>query len=178
MIKIKRKGYLYNENYKFYKCIYISRVYDVLKNKQYVPGPYNRFIIYEPKKRLICSQGMLDKTINHLISRYILYPAILPCLIDENVASRMNLGTNAGLELRKYFNSVCRQQYNDEFYVLKCDISKFFYSINHDILKKKLKRRIKDKDALNIVFQIIDSEPEGLNIRFNDKSSLSYFLFK
>ena len=29
------------------------------------------------------------------------------------------------------------------YYILKCDISKFFSSINHDILKQKLERRIK-----------------------------------
>lgn len=51
-----------------------------------------------------------------------------------------------------------------KYYILKCDISKFFASINHDILKSKLKRRIKDKDALNIVFAIIDSDDDGLSI--------------
>lgn len=72
---MKRKGYLYKNIYKFeniisaynevckntqnkkrvanlkeYKTIYISRVHDILLNKKYVVGPYNKFIIYEPKK--------------------------------------------------------------------------------------------------------------------------------
>ena len=50
------------------------------------------------------------------------------------------------------------------YYILKCDISKFFASINHDILKKKLCKKIKDKEALKIVFDIIDSDSNGLSI--------------
>ena len=50
------------------------------------------------------------------------------------------------------------------YYILKCDISKFFSSINHDILKKKLSKKIKDKEALKIVFDIIDSDSNGLSI--------------
>ena len=53
----------------------------------------------------------------------------------------------------------------ENYYILKCDISKFFASINHDILKKKLLRRIKDPKALKIVFDIIDSDEQGLSIR-------------
>lgn len=47
---------------------------------------------------------------------------------------------------------------------MKCDISKFFASIDKEILKKKLLKRIKDKDALNIVFKVIDSQENGLGI--------------
>ena len=75
------------ENLKEYKNIYISRIHEILITKNYKVGPYNKFIIYEPKKRQIVSQNMQDKIINHLIARYILYPALLPCLLDINVAS-------------------------------------------------------------------------------------------
>lgn len=146
---------------KQYKSIYISRISTILKNKQYVVGPYNKFIIYEPKKREIVSQNSQDKIINHLVARHILYPAILPCLLDINVASRKNLGTSEGLRLVNKFHRNCKIKYG-KYYILKFDISKFFASIDHDILKKKIIRRIKDKDALKIVFDIIDSMPNGL----------------
>ena len=149
--------------FKEYKSIYISRIYNILSSKSYVPGPYNVFTIYEPKERRIVSQNMQDKIINHLVSRYILYPSLMPCLIDSNVASRINKGSRYGLELFKEFQRVCKIKY-DTYYILKCDISKFFASINHDILKEKLERRIKDKDSLNIVFSIIDSDTNGLSI--------------
>ena len=196
---MKRKGYLYQNLYKFeniqsafnevckntknkkkvarfkeYKCIYISRIYDILQTKTYKPGPYNVFTIYEPKKRRIVSQNMQDKVINHLVARHILYPALLPCLLDVNVASRKELGTSEGIRLAMNFHRVCKVKYKT-YYILKCDISKFFASINHDILKEKLRKRIKDKDALKIVFDIIDIEETGLSIGAMTSQILAIF---
>lgn len=185
---MKRKGYLYENIYDFnnivdayeevcrntknkkkveyfkeYKCIYISRIYNILKNEEYVVGPYNIFTIYEPKQRRIVSQNMQDKVINHLVARHILYPALLPCLLDFNVASRKNMGMKKGLELYNKYRNYYSNRFST-YYILKCDVSKFFASINHDILKQKLLRRIKDKKAIKIVFDIIDSDDEGLSI--------------
>lgn len=196
---MKRKGNLYQEIYKFenivnafnevcrntknkkkvakfkeYKCIYVSRIYNILKTKSYKPGPYNVFTIYEPKERRIVSQSMQDKVINHLVARHILYPAILPCLLDVNVASRKGLGTSEGIRLAMNFHRICKVKYKT-YYILKCDISKFFASIDHDILKKKIERRIKDKDALKIVFDIIDSEENGLSIGAMTSQVLAIF---
>ena len=162
------------ENFREYKCTYISRIYNILKSKSYVPGPYNVFTIYEPKERRIVSQNMQDKVINHLISRYILYPSLMSCLIDTNVASRKGLGTNEGIRLAMKFHQICKVKY-DTYYILKCDISKFFASIDHNVLKKKLIKRIKDKDALNIVFSVIDSDSEGLSIGNMSSQVLAIF---
>lgn len=151
------------EFFKEYKCIYISRIYNLLKEERYVVGPYNIFTIYEPKERRIVSQNMQDKVINHLIARHILYPSILPCLLDINVASRKNMGTKYGLELYKKYRKYFDTKYKT-YYILKCDISKFFASIDHNILKNKLSKKIKDKKALKIIFDIIDSDSEGLSI--------------
>ena len=107
--KNKRKVRNYKEN----KCIYISRIYNILKNKEYVVGKYNVFTIYEPKKRVIVSQNLQDKVINHLISRQILYPALIPCLINENVASIENKGTRYGLELAQKFHTICKMKYKE-----------------------------------------------------------------
>ena len=150
-------------NYKEYKCIYISRIYETLKNRTYEVGPYNVFTIYEPKQRKIVSQSLHDKVINHLVSREILMPSVIPCLVDENIASRKNMETKKGYELLNKYHRKCKLKYGN-YYILKCDISKFFASIDHERLKEKLKRRIKDKDALEIVFKIIDSEKQGLGI--------------
>lgn len=164
-------------NYKQYKCIYLTRIYQMLKNKNYTVGPYHVFTIYEPKKRRIVSQSIQDKIVNHLVSRHILYPAIVPCLIPENVASIKNKGTKEGLRLAFSFHQKCKIKYGT-YYILKCDISKFFASIDQTILKEKLKRKIKDKDALSIIFQIIDSEPSRLRYRKYDKSSTCHILSK
>ena len=161
-------------NFREYRCIYISRIYNTLMDKSYIPGPVNVFTIYEPKERRIVSQNMHDKVINHLVARFILYPAILPCLLDVNVASRQGLGTSKGIYLAMNFHRICKVKYNT-YYILKCDISKFFASIDHNILKEKVKRRIKDKDALKIVFDIIDSEENGLSIGAMTSQVLAIF---
>ena len=196
---MKRKGNLYNNIFKFenivnaynevakntknkkrvanlreYKAIYISRIYNILERKSYTPGPAHIFFIHEPKKRRIVSQNVQDKIINHLVARHILYPAILPCLIDANVASRIGYGTSYGLALAKEFHRICKIKYSN-YYILKCDISKYFASINHDILKEKIKKRIKDKDALKIVFDIIDTEENGLGIGAMTSQVLAIF---
>ena len=85
--------------YKEFKLINIYNVYNKLKNKTYEVGKFNIFYLYEPKRRRIVSQDMEDKLVNHLASRYILYPAIIPCLIDANCASRPNKGTYYALYL-------------------------------------------------------------------------------
>lgn len=168
--KNKRKVATYRE----YKCIYVSRIHNILKEKTYKPAPCNIFTIYEPKKRIIASQTMQDKVINHLVARYILYPAVLPCLLDINVASRQGMGTSEGIRLAKNFHRICKIKYKT-YYILKCDISKFFASIDHDILKEKLKRRIKDNDALKIVFDIIDNQKQGLDIGAMTSQVLAIF---
>ena len=98
-------------NFKEYRCIYISRIYTALKNKNYEVGPYNVFTIHEPKERRIVSQSIYDKVVNHLVSRHILYPAIIPCLIPENVASIKNKGTSEGLRLAFSFHNKCKIKY-------------------------------------------------------------------
>ena len=65
------------QNYKQYKCIYISRIYNILNSKTYEVGKYNVFTIYDPKQRRIVSQNLQDKVINHLVARHILYPSIM-----------------------------------------------------------------------------------------------------
>lgn len=149
--------------FKEYRCINIFKIYNTLKNREYVPGPYYVFTIYEPKERRIVSQRMFDKAVNHLVARYILQPAIFPCIIETNVASRPYKGTSAGLKYYYEFRRICDVKFG-KYYILKCDVKKFFASIDHEILKQKLKKRIKDKDALKIVFDIIDSEKDGLGI--------------
>lgn len=153
----------------------IEEIKTELKNDTYKVGPYNFFTIYEPKKRLIASQGMKDKIVNHMVARGILYPALLPSMLPYNVASRQQMGTRKGIEYVKQFREYYRKCGVEKYYVLKCDISKFFQSVNHKILKEKLRRKIKDPRALKIVFQIIDSYKEGLGIGSMTSQVLAIF---
>ena len=151
----KNKAKLENfENNYVSNMIYIK---EILENKTYKPGKYNIFIIKEPKIRLIMSQNIMDKIINHLVSKYFLVDIFDKTLIDTNVATRKGKGTSYGIKkLKQYLNKIK----GEEFYILKFDISKYFYNIDHDILKNILNKKIKDKNVINILNKIIDSTNE------------------
>ncbi len=162
------------ETLKEYENVYVTRIYNILKEENYKVGPYNIFTIYEPKERRIVSQSMQDKIVNHLVARHILYPALSSSLLDFNVASRKNMGMRKGLELYQKYRKYYQTRFGT-YYILKCDISKFFASINHDILKAKLLKKIKDKRAIKLVFDIIDSDSEGLSIGSMTSQVLAIF---
>lgn len=134
----------------------IVKIYNTLNNKHYNHLKYNIFIIREPKYRIIMSELMYDKIVNHLISKYVLIPTLSRKLIDQNVATRTGKGSKEGIRyMKKYINSI-KENY-DNVYVLKCDISKYFYNINHEILINKLSHENFDKDILKILINIINS---------------------
>lgn len=134
----------------------IVKIYNTLKNKHYNHLKYNIFIIKEPKYRIIMSELMYDKIVNHLISKYVLIPTLSRKLIEQNVATRTGKGSKEGIRyMKKYINSI-KENY-DNVYILKCDISKYFYNIDHEILINKLSHENFDKDILRVLINIISS---------------------
>lgn len=139
------------ENNYVSNMIYIKKI---LEEKNYTPGRYNIFLIKEPKLRIIMSQNIIDKIINHVVSQYFLINIFESSLVEENVATRKNKGTKEGIVLlKKYLNEIK----NEKFYVLKFDISKYFFNLDHEIIKELLEHKIKDKDVLRILYDIVDS---------------------
>lgn len=134
----------------------IVKIYNTLKNKHYNHLKYNIFIIQEPKYRIIMSELMYDKIVNHLISKYVLIPTLSRKLIEQNVATRTGKGSKEGIRyMKQYINSI-KENY-DNVYILKCDISKYFYNIDHEILINKLSHENFDKDILRVLINIISS---------------------
>lgn len=156
-IRINTKNKVKLERFENNYVSNIVYIKNILKNRSYIPGRYNIFIIKEPKIRLIMSQNVIDKMINHLVSKYFLVDVFEKSLIKENIATRENKGTHYGIKLLK---SYINELKNKEFYVLKFDISKYFYNIDHKIVKELLKRKIKDKEVLDILFKIINTTNE------------------
>lgn len=142
--------------FEFFLASNLITILWVLRNRRYVHGKYNIFLITDPKFRIIMSENISDKIVNRLVSEYILFPVLEKKLISTNVATRKNKGTKAGIYyMKKYINKL-KENY-DNFYVLKCDIYKFFYSIDHDVLIKQLKKVYDDIDIINIIVEIINS---------------------
>lgn len=136
----------------------IYNIYTSLYNKTYIPYKYTIFMIFEPKPRIVMSQCINDKIVNHFISKYYLLPYLDNKLIDANVATRVNKGTSYANKLMvKYINNLRMIDKNKDIYVLKIDISKYFYNINHNILIEFFKKDIADENIINLI-KIILSE--------------------
>ena len=100
------------------------------------------------------SQSISDKIVNHLITRKILIPKLERFLDFRNVATRKNKGRDYGIMLVKKYLEYYK--YKDNCFVLKLDISKYFYNIDHDVLKRLLKSKL-DSNEYRIICNIIDS---------------------
>lgn len=134
----------------------ILNILMLLNNHKYKFGKYRIFFINDPKYRIIMSENINDKIVNHLVAKYILLEALEPKLIDTNVATRKGKGTKYAFQtFIKYINIL--KTTKKEIYILKIDIKKYFYNIDHEILLKKIERYIKDKESLNIIKKIIDT---------------------
>lgn len=144
------------EKFNDYYSINIINIKNIINSGNYIPGKYNIFLVREPKIRIIMSQNITDKVINHLIAKYFLIDVFDKTLVDFNIATRLNKGTHYGIKLTKKYLNEMKIKY-DTFYYLKFDISKYFYNIDHEIVKKLINKKIKDKKVINIINNIIDS---------------------
>lgn len=134
----------------------IMNICRTLKDKTYIPSRYRTFLIFEPKPRLVMSQTIRDKIVNHFIANFYLIPYLENKLIDSNVATRKGKGSQYAMELlKKYYQKILTQNPGQEIYCLKIDISKYFYSIDHEILLQKLKKAILDQDVINLIATVI-----------------------
>ena len=102
------------------------------------------------------SQSIKDKIVNHLVAKYFLVDVFESSFIDSNVATRKNKGTHYGLSLFKKYLNIMKNKYKC-FYILKFDIEKYFYNIDHNIVKELIRNKIKDKKVIDILDKIIDT---------------------
>ena len=141
-------------NFSFFLYSNLFEILFKLKTNTYKFSKYNIFLIKDPKYRIIMSDQMSDKIVNHLIAYKILIPALEKSLISQNVATRKNMGSKkAYYYFEKYANSLKNSK---NVYVLKIDIKKYFYNINHEILINMLKTKIKNKSVIKLVTDIIN----------------------
>ncbi len=141
-IKNKRKLLKFESS----KINYLVEIKRILENNLYDGGYYNIFVIFDPKIRVIMSQRLIDKIINHYLTKYILYPKLEHLLIDENCATRKDMGTSYAIKhLKKDIEYFKRYK---EFYFLKFDIKKYFYSIDQKVLLAILEKNLTDDEYI------------------------------
>ena len=147
-----------------------------LQSHTYRLSPYNTFKVYEPKERVVMSNSYKDKVVQHALCDNVLEPRVRSTFIKDNYASQVGKGTHFGLERLEGFMRRFYRVRGVDGWVLKCDISKYFYNIKHDALKSLIRKYISDPDCLWLLDMIIDST-EGMDdfyLIHEDKEYLRY----
>ena len=127
-----------------------------LKDDSYRHGPYQSFYIKDPKLRHIHKSSIRDRVVHHAVVR-ILEPIFDPSFIFDSYSSREGKGTHKAIQRFKRFAWKLSQNNTKPVWVLKLDIRKFFDSIDHEILFKLIKKKVKDERALGLVKEMINS---------------------
>lgn len=122
----------------------------------YHHGSYKSFYINDPKPRHIHKATVRDRVLHHAVFN-VLNRIFEPTFIANSFSCRVEKGTHKGVDaLERGIRKVSRN-YSGPCFALKCDIRKFFFSVDHQILKEILARRVKDIYALKLCDEIIDS---------------------
>ncbi len=130
-----------------------------LLEKNYHHGAYRDFQIHDPKKRLISAAPYRDRVVHHALCN-IIEPIFDRRFIHDSYACRIGKGTHAAM---KRYSVFARKNK----YVLKCDIRKYFQSIDQAVLLRIIKRTISCRDTLWLIEQIVSSRrDEGGEVYF------------
>ncbi len=125
----------------------IINLINTIKNNKYHLGNYRSFIIREPKVRDIKALPYVDRIVHQWYVEEFIKPYIIPRFINTSCACIDGRGTHFASDTLQKYMRIFKRNHND-FWILKCDISKFFYNINLDILFSIISRNIEDKKLL------------------------------
>lgn len=134
----------------------IFELHEELKDGYYKPQAYSQFRINDPKPRLISKAMVRDRLVHHAIYR-VLYPLFDQTFIFDSYSCRVGKGTHKAFERLQQQIRVCSKNYTRPCFALKCDIRKFFDTIDHEIVLNLLGRKISDPGLLGLLSEIIGS---------------------
>jgi retron-type reverse transcriptase len=154
--KLKQPGIIEHDRYREDN---ILKLHEMLKNKTYKTSEYVTFPIYEPKERIIFKLPYFPDRITHHAVMNILEPLFVSAFTADTYSCIKGKGIHAAANAVK--NAL--KNIKGTQYCLKLDVRKFYPTINHDILKQLLRKKIKDRDLLWLLDEIIDST-DGLPI--------------
>lgn len=138
----------------------LAVLYKEIHNGEYRPKPYFQFVVYEPKERIIHAPVFRDIVVQHAIYR-IIYGIFNRTFISTNFACRIGYGTHQASD----YTQKALRVYNENLYTLKLDIRKFFYSINRNILRALIERKIKDNRLVDVMMMFAEGDgPLGIPI--------------
>jgi len=127
----------------------VLRLSAALAAGSWQPSGYRFFEVHEPKRRLIAAAPFGDRVVHHALCR-LLQPALERRFIARSFSCQVGKGTTAAREC-------CRRLVNGHRYVLKCDVAKFFPSLDHAVLLEKLAALIACPGILELCRRILAS---------------------
>lgn len=127
----------------------LFRLQAELRTGAYHPGTYKAFLIHDPKTRMISAAPFRDRVVHHALCQ-VIEPLFEPAFIYDTYANRKGKGSHKGIKR-------CQQYLQAYSFVLKADIRKYFPSIDHDILKSIIRKKITCPDTLRLINLIIDA---------------------
>ena len=127
----------------------IIEIMKQLKNKSYVFGEYKTFIITDPKEREISAAPYKDRVVHHAICN-IIEPIIDKAMIYDTYACRKGKGTHKAITRAEEFIKGSK-------WILKIDIKKYFFTIDHEILLSKITDKIGDKEVIAVISDIMNT---------------------
>lgn len=127
-----------------------------LKSKTYRHGSYKSFYVHDPKQRHIHKANVMDRVVHHLLYTF-LYKLFNKSFIYDSYSCRLEKGTHKGVGRLEVFTRKVSQNYTTDCWTLKCDIRKFFASVDQKILLSLLRKKIYDEDIVWLLEQIIYS---------------------
>lgn len=134
----------------------IFNLHDELVNKIYKHNPYEDFYICDPKRRHIHKASIRDRVMHQALFR-VLYNMFDKHFIFDSYSSRNDKGTHAGVSRLNDAIRKVSKNWTATAWVLKCDVRKFFDSIDHEILRELITEKIDDKDILWLIDSIFES---------------------
>ncbi|KKR03899.1 MAG: RNA-directed DNA polymerase (Reverse transcriptase) [Parcubacteria group bacterium GW2011_GWF2_39_13b] len=134
----------------------IFRLHRGLRGRSYRHSGYKSFYVRDPKQRHIHKAEVRDRILHHAVFS-VLNPIFEPTFISHSFSCRIDKGAHKGVLAVEKMIRKETQNYFRPCYILKCDIRKFFATVNHEILVNILKQRIKDKKAIWLIREIVDS---------------------
>lgn len=137
----------------------ILMLHDSLENKTFKTSEYKIIKIREPKEREVYKLPYFpDRIVHHAIMN-ILEPTFVATFTADTYSCIKGRGVHkASFALRKALKNK-----SETTYCLKLDIKKFYPNVDHNILKKLLRKKFKDPELFWLLDEIIDSAP-GLPI--------------
>jgi retron-type reverse transcriptase len=134
----------------------IFALHRALRDKTYRHGRYEGFYVHDPKQRHIHKAPVRDRVLHHAIFS-VINPIFEETFIPRSFSCRIGYGTHRGVDMLERVARRISRNGTADCFVLKCDVRKFFDSVDHDTLLSILARRIKDDDAMWLLRQIIGS---------------------